>query len=140
MKYKNNSYHLGHPSSIVLPWKSVNDNILQTFQLNKGSVKVTLSVAVNKNKNSDYHRFSRNVDCEKIEVSAEYDHEVSLVTTAGGSSPGMIVDCRKYENIVVSVDSQTETGVNCVAISLKGKVDSKEMDHMGKPSRVNNDS
>jgi hypothetical protein len=104
-------------------------------QLNKGSLNGTPSVAVNKNKNSVYHRTSRNADCQKIQVSVEYDHEVSLVTTAGGG-----VDCRKYENTVASVDSQAETDVGCVAISLKRKVDSQAMDHAGKPSGVNNDS
>jgi hypothetical protein len=58
------------PLPTVLPWKSVNENILQLSQPNKGSGNEAPSIIVNKNK--ERQRISRNIGRQKTEVSAEY--------------------------------------------------------------------
>jgi hypothetical protein len=58
------------PLPTVLPWKSVNENILQLSQPNKGCGNEALSIIVNKNK--EHQRISRNIGHQKTEISAEY--------------------------------------------------------------------
>jgi hypothetical protein len=97
------------PLPIVLPWKNANYNIPYMSQLIKGSVNEDPTVIVDQN--SEHQGVSRNMERQKTETSAEYVHEVPLVTTLEGSNLGMTVDGQ-------------ENGINVA----------------GKQSRINNDS
>jgi hypothetical protein len=121
-----------------LPWKSVNENILQLSQPNKGCGNEAPSVIVNKNK--ELQRISRNICHQKTEVNAECVYEVPLVTTVECFSLRKTVKCQKHGNSVASVDFQSETGVGCAVKTSKVKADSQEVDHVGKPTRVNDNS
>jgi hypothetical protein len=50
------------------------------------------------------------------------------------------VDCQEHGNSVVSVAFLSETGVGSAAETSEVKLDSQEVDHVGKPTRVKNNS
>jgi hypothetical protein len=123
-------------SPIILIWKNVNYDIFQMFQLNKGNVNGAPSVIVNNNGDC---QISRNMDCQKIELSDEYVHEVLPVMTVEGLSPGSTLDYQECGSSVVGVDFPAESDMGGAAGASKGKVDFQEVDHAGKPARVNNE-
>jgi hypothetical protein len=50
------------------------------------------------------------------------------------------VNCQEHGKSVVNVLFLSETGVGCAPKTSKVKVDSQEVDHVEKPTRVNDDS
>jgi hypothetical protein len=50
------------------------------------------------------------------------------------------VEGQEHGNSVASVDFLSETGVGSAAKTSKVKVDSQEVDYVGKPTRVNDNS
>jgi hypothetical protein len=126
---------------IVLPWKDVNENILQLAQFNKGCVNEAPFVTANNN--MECQRLSRNTDCQKTGVSAEIVNKVPLVTANNNMeclSLRRIDDCQKLGNSVVSVDFPSKNDVGCVGKTSKVNDDPQEVDYVGKPTRVNDDS
>jgi hypothetical protein len=118
------------PLPIVLPWKSVNENIFQPAQPNKGCVNEAPFVIANNNR--ECQRISRNIDHQKTEVSAEYVYEVPLVTSVECRNLRKTSDCQEHGKSVASVDFLSVTEVGCAGKSSKGNVDSQEVDHVGK--------
>jgi hypothetical protein len=129
---------LGTSLHIVLPWKEVNENILQLTQFNKGCV--TEAPFVTSNNNMGCQRFNRNTDCQNTGVIVEFVNEVPLVTVDNNMeclSLRKSDDCHKLVNSIVSVNLPLKTDVDCVGDISKVNDDSQGVDYVSKPTRVN---
>jgi hypothetical protein len=122
----------------MLPWKSVNENILQQAQPSKGCANEDFTILVNNNR--EYQRSSKNNNRQTTGVSLEYVKEDSLASVMECLSPGKIIEYQESENSIVTADFLSVTDVIRVRKTSKGKVNSQEEDHVGKLISKNHNS
>jgi hypothetical protein len=137
-------------SPIVLPWKDVNENILQLSQLNK-DCEIAIPVVTADN-NMECLSLNRNPDCQKTVDSAEsvdFDrkgdsaNEVPLITANNNMeclNLSGFMECQKLGDSTVSVDFLSKINVGCVGKTPNIDDDSQEVEYVGKPSRLNDNS